>query len=160
MLPWKYHVVLENWRWCWKVKKVVLCHSKMGRGEHCSRYMFSNLPKTITLVRRICFFFQPSPRNKRWARIFANKNCVWYQYQVIFHTILSSLVTVTFPYQEMTIKKCPWETYMAKVASLTMLCAIKTHTRDRNCLLWHFWQYQLFYDGWSFNSTASFLWVK
>ena len=56
VVPWKYQAVLEIWRWCWKVKKVVLRHSKMGRGEHCSRYMFLKLPKTIPLVRKIWFF--------------------------------------------------------------------------------------------------------
>ena len=34
---------------------------------------------------------------------------------------------------------------MTKVSLLTMMSAIKTHTWDRNCLLWHFWQYQLFF---------------
>ena len=56
LLPWKYQVVLEILRWCWKVKNVVPRHSKMGRGEHCSRYVFSKLTKTITLVRKRWFF--------------------------------------------------------------------------------------------------------
>ena len=150
VVPWKYQVVLEILRWCWKIKRVVLHRSKMGRGEHCSRYMLTKLPKTITLVRKRWFFSKDG-----------QENCLWYQYQVICHTILYSLVTTTFRYQQMTIQKWPWESCMTKGPLLTLLSVIKTHTRDINSLLWpFFWQYQLFYDGWSFYSTASFLWVK
>ena len=41
--PWKYQVVLEIVRWCWKVKNIMLHHSKIGRGEPCSRYIFSKI---------------------------------------------------------------------------------------------------------------------
>ena len=45
VVPWIYQAELEILRWCWKVKKVVQRHSKMGHGEHCSRYLFLKLPK-------------------------------------------------------------------------------------------------------------------
>ena len=133
VVPWKYQAVLEILRWCWKVKKVVLRHSKMGRGEHCSRYMFLKLPKTITLVRKRWsseYRERDGPQNTIWSRIFVNTNCLWYQYQAIFYTILYSLVTITFHYQQMTNKKWPWESCMTKGSLLTSLSAIKTHTRE------------------------------
>ena len=55
LVPWKYQALLEILWWCWKVKKVVPRHYKMGRREHCSRYMFLKLPGTITLVRKRWF---------------------------------------------------------------------------------------------------------
>ena len=44
---------------------------------------------------------------------------------------------------------------MAKGPLSTLLFVIKTHIVFRNCLLWRLWQYQLFWNSWSFNSTAS-----
>ena len=57
---------------------------------------------------------QQSTQNTRWARIFVHKDCLWYQNQVIFHTLFYSLVTITFHYQQMTIQKWPWESCMTK----------------------------------------------
>ena len=120
----------------------MLHRSKMGRGEHCSRYMLTKLPKTITLVRKRWFF-------SKVLRIQdGQENCLWYQYQVIFYTILYSLVTTTFRYQQMTIQKWPWESCMTKGPLLTLLSVIKTHTRDRNSLLWPF-----------FDNTSCFMMV-
>ena len=45
-------IVSEILRWCWKVKKMVLRHSKTGHGELCSKYISSKLTQTITLVRK------------------------------------------------------------------------------------------------------------
>ena len=97
VVPWKYLVVLEILRWCWKVKKLVLRHSKMGRGEHRWRYMFSKLPKTITLVRKR-WFFSKVLRIQDGQEYLSIRIVLWFQYQVIFHTILYSLVTITFHY--------------------------------------------------------------
>ena len=111
-VPWKYQAVLEILRWCWKVKKVALRHSKMGRGEHGSRYMFLKLPKTITLVRKRWFF----------SKVLRKQDGQEY-------------LSLAFHYQQMTFQKWPWESCMTKGSSLTLLSAIKTHTRDRNSLL-------------------------
>ena len=56
MIPWKYLVVLEILRWCSEVKKVVLWHSKMIRGNTAQNICFLSYKKTITLVRKRWFF--------------------------------------------------------------------------------------------------------
>ena len=78
-------MVPEILRWCWKVKKMVLCHSKTGHGELCSKYISSKLTQTITLVR------------KRWYSEYKmDKNiCQWNLFVIpiwnnIFHHILQS----------------------------------------------------------------------
>ena len=67
-----------------KSKKVVLRHSKMGHGEHCSRYVFKATKNNHVSEKEMVL--QQSPQNTRWARMFVYKNCLWYQYRVIFHT--------------------------------------------------------------------------
>ena len=73
----------------------------------------------------------------------------------IFLTIFYSRVTIIFHYPGLTLSKWPWESCMTKGSLSTLLFAIKTHTGFRNYLLWHFWQYQLFSNSWSFNNNAS-----
>ena len=90
VMPWKYQVGLEILRWCWEVKKVVRYY-KMIRWEHCSRYMFSKLQKTITLVRKRWFFskilrMQDGQEYLSITIVCDTKN------QVIFYTIFYSLL--------------------------------------------------------------------
>ena len=70
---------------------------------------------------------QQSHQNTRWARIVV-KDCLWNQYQAIF-------------------------SYMTKCSLSTFV--IKIHTAIKNSPLWHFSHYKLFWNSWSFNSTAS-----
>ena len=84
VVPWKFCPKIL--RWCWNVKKMVLRHSKTGRGELCSKYISSKLTHTNTLVR------------KRWYSEYKmDKNIcqyifLWYQYKKI--TIFYSRVTI------------------------------------------------------------------
>ena len=128
--------------WCWKGKKIVLCHSKMERGEPCSRYIFSKQAKAITLVKKRWFsskvFRIQDGQEYMSIEIVCDANIK--QYFAPYYTALWPLrSTVNRLYLE---KEWPWGSFMTKGSLSTLSFAIKTHIKDGNCLLWHFWQYQ------------------
>ena len=125
----------KNLFYAWPME-VVLRNSKMGRGEHCSRYMFLKLPKTITLVRKR-WFFSKVLRIQDGQEYLSIKLFVMTISSYILHHTLQPC-DHNIPISADDNKKWPWQSCMTNGSLLTLLSAIKIHTREGNCLLRHF----------------------
>ena len=120
--------------------------------ENTAQDMFLKLPKTITLVRKRWFFSKVLRIHDGQEYFFIKIAC---DTNIELYFTAYSLMTITFHYQQMTIKKMTLGVmhYQRFIINI-VICHKDPHKRLKLFVVAFFTN--LFYDGWSFRSTESF----